>query len=78
MLERYHMFCYNDGKDRFISFYRYDKILKQGGALLDIRVLQNFLTVAREESITKAAEILHMTQPPLSRQIKELDFCAVN
>ena len=67
------MFCYNDGKDRFILFYRYDKILKQGGALLDIRVLQNFLTVAREESITKAAEILHMTQPPLSRQIKELE-----
>lgn len=41
--------------------------------MLDIRVLQNFLTVAREESITKAAEILHMTQPPLSRQIKELE-----
>lgn len=40
---------------------------------MDIRVLQYFLTVAREESITKAAETLHMTQPPLSRQIKDLE-----
>ncbi len=34
---------------------------------MDIRVLQYFLAVAREESITKAAERLNMTQPPLSR-----------
>ncbi len=40
---------------------------------MDIRVLQYFLAVAREESITKAAETLHMTQPPLSRQLKELE-----
>lgn len=40
---------------------------------MDIRILQYFLTIAREESITKAAEVLHMTQPPLSRQIKELE-----
>lgn len=40
---------------------------------MDIRVLQYFLTVAREESITKAAAALHMTQPPLSRQLKELE-----
>lgn len=40
---------------------------------MDIRVLQYFLTVAREGSITKAAEALHMTQPPLSRQLKELE-----
>lgn len=40
---------------------------------LDIRVLQYFLTVAREESITKAAEALRMTQPPLSRQLKDLE-----
>lgn len=32
--------------------------------LLDIRVLQYFLAVAREESITKAAESLRMAQPP--------------
>ncbi len=40
---------------------------------MDIRVLQYFLAVAREESITKAADALRMTQPPLSRQLKELE-----
>ncbi len=40
---------------------------------MDIRVLQYFLAVAREESITRAAESLHMTQPPLSRQLKDLE-----
>lgn len=40
---------------------------------MDIRILQYFLAVAREESITKAAEQLHMTQPPLSRQLKDLE-----
>ncbi len=40
---------------------------------MDIRVLQYFLAAAREESITKAAESLHMTQPPLSRQLRGLE-----
>ena len=40
---------------------------------MDIRVLQYFLAVAREGSITRAAEALHMTQPPLSRQLKDLE-----
>ncbi|MCC8192157.1 MAG: LysR family transcriptional regulator [Ruminococcus sp.] len=40
---------------------------------MDIRVLQYFLAVAQEESITKAAQSLHMTQPPLSRQLKDLE-----
>lgn len=40
---------------------------------MDIRVLQYFLIVAREQSISGAAEALHMTQPPLSRQMKELE-----
>jgi len=40
---------------------------------MDIRVLQYFLAVARDESISKAAETLHMTQPPLSRQLKDLE-----
>ena len=40
---------------------------------MDIRVLQYFLAVAREESITKAAQALRMTQPPLSRQLKDLE-----
>ena len=39
---------------------------------MDIRVLQYFLTVAREESITRAAEAFRMKQPTLSRQLKDL------
>lgn len=40
---------------------------------MDIRVLRYFLTVVREESITKAAEVLHITQPTLSRQLAQLE-----
>lgn len=40
---------------------------------MEIRVLRYFLTVAREETITGAAAALHMTQPTLSRQIRELE-----
>ena len=40
---------------------------------MDIRVLQYFLAVAREENITKAAQLLHITQPTLSRQLMGLE-----
>ena len=40
---------------------------------MEIRVLRYFLTVAREESITKAADILHITQPTLSRQLAQME-----
>ena len=36
---------------------------------MDLRVLHYFLTVAKEQSFTKAAEQLHITQPTLSRQL---------
>ena len=40
---------------------------------MEIRVLQYFVTVAREENITRAAEKLHVTQPTLSRQLHQLE-----
>lgn len=40
---------------------------------MDIRVLRYFLTVAKEGNITKAADVLHVTQPTLSRQLIELE-----
>ena len=40
---------------------------------MDIRILKYFLIVAREENITRAAEILHVTQPTLSRQLMQLE-----
>lgn len=40
---------------------------------MELRVLRYFLAVAREENITAAANSLHMTQPTLSRQLRDLE-----
>lgn len=40
---------------------------------MDIRLLNYFLVVAKEENITKAANVLHVTQPTLSRHLMQLE-----
>lgn len=40
---------------------------------MELRVLNYFLAIAREENFTKAANMLHVTQPTLSRQIADLE-----
>ncbi len=40
---------------------------------MEFRLLQYFLAVVREENITRAADVLHVTQPTLSRQMAQLE-----
>lgn len=40
---------------------------------MDIRTLRYFLAVAREENMTRASELLHVTQPTLSRALRSLE-----
>ena len=40
---------------------------------MELRTLRYFLAVAREENMTEAANVLHVTQPTLSRQVAELE-----
>lgn len=40
---------------------------------MELRILQYFLSVVQEENISRAAEVLHVTQPTLSRQMAQLE-----
>lgn len=40
---------------------------------MEVRVLEYFLAVVQEENLSKAAEVLHVTQPTLSRQMAQLE-----
>ena len=40
---------------------------------MELRTLSYFLAVAREQNMTEAANVLHVTQPTLSRQIADLE-----
>jgi DNA-binding transcriptional LysR family regulator len=52
-----------------------DRFPKRAGGIcmLDLRELRNFMTIAEEGSITAAAKKLNMSQPPLSRQMSQLE-----
>ena len=41
--------------------------------MIETRLMQYFLAVAKEQNITKAAKVLHITQPTLSRQMAMLE-----
>ena len=40
---------------------------------MELRTLRYFLAAAQEENMTRAADMLHVTQPTLSRQMMDLE-----
>ncbi len=57
------------GQDRTLS----EVVNTKGEVILELRTLRYFLAAAQEKNITRAADILHVTQPTLSRQMMDLE-----
>ncbi|HFQ3708951.1 TPA: LysR family transcriptional regulator [Enterococcus faecium] len=49
------------------------QVKKSRSIAMELRLLKYFWTIAEEGTISQAAEVLHLTQPTLSRQLKELE-----
>lgn len=53
--------------------YLYNDFIRKDDSFMEFRVLQYFLAVTREQSISGAAEALHLSQPTLSRQLRDME-----
>ena len=49
------------------------QVKKSRSIAMELRLLKYFWTIAEEGTISQTAEVLHLTQPTLSRQLKELE-----
>lgn len=66
-------FLYHDILDRN-NIARYTFFSTEEVQAMEIRILRYFLEIAREGNMTRAAEYLHVSQPTLSKQMKELEL----